>query len=229
MNTIKKNPYVYMQNISVAALCVCTLFFTASGCGKSEVEYDGDSSTWFPIGAKWQYQYYGGYGEDEIEQSELTVEKDTIVGRKNCRVLRGENSKDIVCVENGRVYYYFQNKFRKIFDFNVKEGDVVNFEFKTISTNGVGHLDKTIVLPFRIVRVSTKIIDGVELKVILASHNFKSGYRYFHSYTEKVGIELIDRNLEGLFPTKPEYALPDIYQTRLLWYKDNDIEYVSNN
>ncbi len=82
----------------------------------------------FPIGAEWHYEIgdiqppYGNYHHS-------IVEKDTIVAGKTGRLVVADNgNKEIVYEDSGRVYYFFKDKFRKIYDFNVKEGDTVEFE-----------------------------------------------------------------------------------------------------
>jgi len=179
---------------------------------------------WFPIGAKWYYHSvindYGG-----IYLDLLTVEKDTIVDGKTCRLIRGKNTEDIVYEEDGRVYYHFNDKFRKIYDFNVNEGDIVEFEFKT--KNEVTYLDTTIVLPMQIESISTRIIDGVELREISAFYVYletRLYWDYKHIYLEKIGVEYPPIQ-EGLFPVLPGWVTAEGY-TLLRCYHDPNIEYI---
>ena len=132
---------------------------------------------WFPIGAEWHFEW--GHEWSHLFPSSVwpvhryyVVEKDTVVEGKTCRLIRdGENNKEIVYEENGCVYYYFNDKFRKIYDMTVNEGDVVEFEFKTLSKYSSNMLlDTTITVPCRIEKISSKIVDGVELKVIRSSY-----------------------------------------------------------
>ena len=180
---------------------------------------------WFPIGATWHYQF-GTSGWIEERLRTFTVEKDTVVNGKNARVIRGENHVDVVHEEDGRVYYYFQGRFRKIFDFNVNVGDTIEFEFKT-TTDISPYLDTTIVLPMLIEKVSTRIIDSVELREITAFTipDPTSTLHHVHVYIEKIGVEYATIQ-EGIFPVMPGWGVPTVYATVLRCYQDGDIEYI---
>jgi hypothetical protein len=223
MNKTTINSFASLQRFAAAAVYIVALFFTMQGC--ENLSPNAQENDDWTSGAKWIYKY-SGQGE---KQFVFTVEKDTVIDGKSCRIIRGENSKDIVYEENGRVYYYFDNKFRKIYDFNVNVGDIVEFEFKTKDAEAT-HLNTTMVLPFRIERISTVIIDGVELREIAAFYAYDGDYYwdYRHVYLEKMGIESLGRHLEGIFPVCPDCVVPAIHQTRLLWYKDTDIEYIGD-
>ena len=164
----------------------------------------------------------------------FTVEKDTIVEGINCRVIVGENGRDIVYEKNGCVYYYFMNKFRKIYDFNVKAGDVVEFEFKTTDAPypyGEIVLNSTVTVPCEIEYVTTRVIDGITLREISAAYTIWGSEQLpnifdRHVYIEKAGITS-HKNIvsDGIFPVCPErYSSTTSY----LWfhyYQDRDIEY----
>ena len=195
--------------------------------GKTTVAYS--QTEWFPIGAKWCYEIWR-FQPERGTYFLFTVEKDTVVDGKNCRVIRGENSLDIVYEEEGRIYYYFNGKFRKIYDFNAKVGDTVEFEFKTQSPSS-SSLDTTIVLPFRIESIPTKIIDGVELREVRTNfvHDGTKGSVYTqHIYIEKIGVvhPYIISCDGGPFPVMPNLPTTADHVTRLQWYQDHDIEYI---
>ena len=123
----------------------------------------------------------------------FTVEKDTLVEGINCRLIAGKDGRHVVYEKKGRVYYYFMNKFRKIYDFNVKVGDVAEFEFKTSGAvdadEAIDRLNTTIVLPCRIESITTKVVDGISLsgidgrknaiKDFLAAGKFEDDVYYF--------------------------------------------------
>jgi len=222
-----KNPFE-MQKGVVAILCVvCTLFFMASGCEKHKPITQQEPPTLFPIGAKWLYANTAGGGGGIRYLVEFTVEKDTIVDGKNCRIIRGKNSRDIVYEDNGDVYYYFNDEFRKIYAYNVKVGDVVDFEFMTYSSNF--HLDTTIILPFIIERISTILVNGVELKQICAYNTSECDASIYHHYVDILGFELTGgQSLVGIFPINPVHHYLGMYHTQLLWYQDRNFEFVNN-
>ena len=187
---------------------------------------------WFPLGAKWYY-HSENTTAGNIQSHLFTVEKDTIVDGKNCRLVCGKNYADIVYEENGCVYYYFNKKFRKIYDFNVNEGDIVEFEFKTINTDipewWLNTFDTTIVLPMEIESITTRIVDGVELREISAFYindTPEAYWTYRHKYLEKIGVEHTEL-MDGIFPVHPGGAtVASVLFMRC--YHDPNIEYVSD-
>jgi len=185
---------------------------------------------WFPIGATWYYQF-GNAGWNERLLPTLTVEKDTVIDGRNARVVRSAETEDIVYENDGRVYYYFQGKFRKIFDFNVNVGDTVEFEFRTVNRNvSEWNLDTTIVLPMLIEEVSTRIIDGMELREISAYYVYEgvnSAWAFHHFYIEKIGVEFSSIQ-HGIFPVAPGWVIKPEDDTRLRCYRDNNIEHIAD-
>ena len=223
---VEKKPFAGERNIAVKCL-IYILYFMVFSCEKqsNDLEYECNTSNWFSIGSQWYFQYVSSQsGEDFFERTTFSVEKDTIVRGKACSIVRGVHSSEVVYVENGRVYYDFQNKFRKIYDFNVKVGDVVDFEFK-YSSDGTFDLDKTVVLRFRVDGISTIIVDGVELRRIYTSRR-SDNETFQHIYTERLGFEGNSFPFFGFFPSRPDRIVPAMFQTLLLWYQDNDIEYI---
>ena len=104
----------------------------------SDCQIEINSQTSFsPIGAEW---YYNCNANGNIMQSHLNrvvSEKDSIVEDNHCRVLSQyyDNStmaseKYILKQDRGKIYYYCQNKFNLLFDFDTEIGDIVEFTFK---------------------------------------------------------------------------------------------------
>jgi len=208
------------------------MLMTVIGCS----DFDGGDSRveWFPIGAEWRYYFYQQY------EMFFTVEKDTLVEGINCRVIAGKDGRHVVYEKKGRVYYYFMNKFRKIYDFNVKAGDVVEFEFKTSDAVDAGEaidrLNTTIVLPCRIESITTKVVDGIPLREISARYTYTGSdprlqFEYLHVYHEKVGNEYIGNSgpgilSDGFFPVCPEKVIPPAtIKVAFSHYIDHEIEY----
>jgi hypothetical protein len=173
-------------------------------------------STWFPIAAEWHYEC----DTDELNPTTYTVEKDTVVEGRVCRIIRGENGKscDIVYEEKGCIYYYFNDAFRKIYDINVKEGDTVDFELKKVHIESV----TTSVMPFRVNKVLSRVIDGVELKEVFAK-SINEGI--VHIYLERAGMELKSFPLGGIIPAylAPELVTTCDQRTQLIRYSDSEI------
>ena len=90
-----------------------------------------------PVGAEW---YYNCCANGNIAYSHLNYivsEKDSIIEENNCRVLKQyyDNSnivseKFIIKQEQGKVYYYHQDKFNLLFDYNAEINNIVEFTFK---------------------------------------------------------------------------------------------------
>ena len=115
------------RNLLLPMLLILAIGFSyCNKNGEKPEEPEEPKIKWFPIGATWCYKFNG---HPYTRQAVYTVEKDTVVDGIVCQIIRSENSIDIVYEENGRVYYYYNNKFRKIYDFNVNVGDIVEFEF----------------------------------------------------------------------------------------------------
>ena len=213
------------KTIFLYTTMLSAMLMTVIGCS----DFDGGDSRveWFPLGAEWDY-YLGS------KEMKFTVEKDTIVEGINCRVIVGENGRDIVYEKNGCVYYYFMNKFRKIYDFNVKAGDVVEFEFKKTDAPypyGEIVLNSTVTVPCEIEYVMTRVIDGITLREISAAYSIWGSEQLpsvfdRHVYIEKAGITS-HKNIvgDGIFPVCPERPPATTSYLRFHYYQDEDIEY----
>ena len=201
---------------------------------------------WFPIGTEWYYEWGGPSSVMPVLSKRYFAEKDTVVDGKTCRLIRGGNSKDILFEENGSVYYYFNNSFRKIYDFTVNEGDVVELELKSSSGINFRMMDSTMILPCTIQKIQTKTVDGVELKEICATYPFRyevapdvwlTEWGTFW-YLEKIGCErpgTLNPILLYAYPPGDEFIPyvcvsnnpPEVYH-RLRCYHDPDMEYITD-
>ena len=188
-----------------------------------------------PIGAQWYYKYIEKTQSGVLKyyNIQFTSEKDTIIEGKTCRIIRGNYLKsggipysEIIYEENGIVYYYFNNQFRKIFDFTVEEGDTVEFEFKGHS-NYSSVFDTTSIVQCLIEKIELITIDDIVLKKIFAKSlldSFSTTGYFNHIYYEKIGNEVIDWNF---FTVLNPPGLED-YSLRLNCYNDTDIHYTAN-
>ena len=97
-----------------------------------------DAQTEFaPIGAEWYYTFTVGGENPANHFNHVVSEKDTTIEGNNCRILRQyydyseiANEKYIIQQEQGKVYYYYQEQFNLLFDFDAEAGDTVKFTFK---------------------------------------------------------------------------------------------------
>lgn len=184
----------------------------------------------FPVGATWHYESVTDLTKPPIYRS-FTVEKDTVVAGKNARFIRDNyNNSDIVYEENGCVYYYFKDKFRKIYDFNVNVGDTVEFEFLTY-THQSSDLDTTLVLRYKIEKIQTKNIEGADLKEISTVYVGSNPHQYGliqYVYLEKIGVEHPHILDGGLFTVCPDKATIPENITRLRCYHDTEIDHIAD-
>jgi len=193
-----------------------------------------------PIGAMWNYE--SGYECYDSTQHFFIVERDTIVAEKNCRLIRNQlsNKEEIMYEEDGKVYYYFQNQFRKIYDFSVNVGDSVELEFKSITRYPNWPepfiLDTTFIAFCRVTDVKTTFINGVALKEITTrfsvTYEPEPGYvltgNVTFVYTEKIGIRrFYSLSFAGEFIPYVWYGIGGIPENyyKLKSYQDSDIEY----
>jgi hypothetical protein len=191
---------------------------------------------WFPIGAEWRYESGSTLSLNPVFNHHYIVEKDTVVEGKICRLIRGMNVKHVVYEENGCVYYYFNNKFRKIYDFTVNVGDIVDLEFKAAHIPFFRELDTTLIVSCNVEKVTTKFIDGIELKEIHTSYTIDveiSPNDWFTEtgqfiYLEKVGSEHLGQLGEEFIPHIMYLpSIPEDYYI-LEKYNDHQIEYISD-
>ena len=91
-----------------------------------------------PIGAEWYYNCCAEGGNILRSHFNYIVsEKDTVIEGNSCRVLRRysdnsniANGEYIIKQEKGKIYYYYQDKFNLLFDFDAKVNDTVEFTYK---------------------------------------------------------------------------------------------------
>ena len=175
-----------------------------------------------PLGARWYYQYVQG-------NSYVTFvsEKDTVVNTKNCKVIGNEHGKEIMYEEEGKVYYWYDAKFRKIFDFTVTVGDSVFFEVKASTRNSIIPLDTVIMIHCAVENISYVNTENIPLKVVTVSVSNKNKPDYYienwpstYTYYEKIGYshKYFILQISNWASTGEEI-------TSLRCYHDNDINY----
>lgn len=190
---------------------------------------------WFPVGAKWHYESGNTSPLNPVYSHHFIVEKDTVIEGKTCRLISGDNTKNAVYEENGCVYYFFNDKFRKMYDFSVDVGDVVDLEFKVYMSSH-GKFDTTLIIPCYVEKVISKFINGMELKEIHTSYSIdielspddlinQAGQ---FIYLEKVGCERPGLIGGEFIPHIGSIVQVPEYYYELKNYYDPYMEYVSN-
>ncbi len=191
-----------------------------------------------PIGTEWYYTYtFGCCPENHFNH--IISEKDTIIEGSSCRVLKqyydGSDTvseKYIVHQEQGKIYYYYQNQFNLLLDFDVEINDTIVFTFMYKEYNDNFPLGKDTVFSARfqvesitsdvqnLKTITTKIVneDIHELYGISVPPNEYNTY----SYTEKIGLY---REFMPVFDNLPHPA-EDVFRW-LRCYSDADFSFIS--
>ena len=72
---------------------------------------------WATIGTQWYYcRPYLPLSNPFYDFELFKVVKDTILQGKNCRLIKSDSSTEIQYREDGKVYYWFLNKFNLIYN-----------------------------------------------------------------------------------------------------------------
>jgi len=100
------------------------------------------SQNWFPIGATWYYNYREQQIFPAIGYTKYTVIKDTVVDSKPSKLIIQETVRYngdtlptnfiIVREENSKVYYYYNNTFRLMYDFTLNVGDTLAIDISRL-------------------------------------------------------------------------------------------------
>jgi len=219
--------------LSVLFVIICT-FATQNNYTYSQTEFA-------PIGAQWYYKDIDAIlpGVFKYSGIQFTSEKDSIVEGKICRIIRGNYLKngaipyyEIIYEENGIVYYYFNNQFRKIYDFTVQEGDTIDFEFKSNMRNS-RYLDTSIIVPCIVEKISIDTIDNIAIKTFHTrvqryEENFDFEWPIYHTYSEKFGKTFVDFHFCFFLVITNFITIPEVPYYVMNCYNDAAISYMAN-
>lgn len=179
---------------------------------------------WAPIGAEWYYSVPDEAGNPLNDYQRYISNRDTLIEGEICRVIQGRNHIQIMCMEDNKVYYRFNDGFRLIYDFDALVGDTISFDFKSFKPNSfvidttytvdciVDKIDTIIVNEMNLRRYQTSIIQREDLDFLV----FPSTY----TYTERIGYEY-EFMLVLRMPTTG-------FMTNLRCYSDKDINYITD-
>ena len=212
------------------------LFYLVSYNSKAQNE-------WFPLGAKW---YVNNHDIGDIYISRnchsydyYEVIKDTLVlGLNSKKVISKfyrcndkiiENPSFIVREEDRKVYYFEENDFKLMYDFNLNVGDVLDIPIINWVCDSV---DKAIVDSISTIEINGKVLIQQHLKIKL--------YNSFYEYQKYTITELIGRfdfDLEYGSSNKSLIFKPigdcspgpfGFFPTKLRCYEDNNIQFKQN-
>jgi hypothetical protein len=191
-----------------------------------------------PAGAEWYYTYtFGCCPENHFNH--IVSEKDTTVEETNCRVLRkyydnsnAANETYIIKQEQGKVYYYYQDRFNLLFDFDAEVNDIVEFTFMYKKYDDFplpSYKDTILSARFEIEDITTNVQNLKTFRTkVLDEDAPKLAFSYYldyrsYTYTEKIG-------LHGEFmPVFDNAAHPD--EEAFQWlrcYSDADFSFMSD-
>ena len=193
---------------------------------------------WAPIGAEW---YYNCCADGNIVYSHLNhivSYKDTVVEENSCRLLKQyyDNSniaseKYIIKQEQGKVYYYYQDKFNLLFDFDVEVNDIVEFTFMYREYVDVFPLplykDTILSARYQIESITTNAQNLKTFATKILEEDKFTDYGmeilpWYYSYTEKVGLH------SEFMPILDNLARPAIADFLMLrCYSDADFSFIS--
>ena len=185
--------------------------------------------TWAPIGAKWTYQVENAVNSG-IGFREWTSVSDTLIDGHNCKIIlrSGDPVKSdlsdslITYEENGVVYWWLNNQFSTLYDFNKLAG-----ESWTIMRDTCGVL-------ISVDSTSYETINGTELKTLYVSSD---DFAFTGKIIEHIGHTLMPNpyflyHCDGIFKDNYFYAGLRCYEDTTIGYHSFNIspscDYVTN-
>ena len=194
-----------------------------------------------PVGAEWYYTYAVGGENPANHFNRVVSEKDTIIEGNNCRVLRQyydnseiANEKYVIRQEQGKVYYYYQEQFNLLFDFDAETGDTVKFTFKyreydfdNWPFNQPLYKDTVLSARYVIDAITTNSYKLKTFKTIILEEDKYIVYNepvlpMFHNYTERIGYSSV------FIPMFDNAAHTADSQFILRCYSDANLSFVSD-
>lgn len=192
-----------------------------------------------PIGAEW---YYNCCANGNIAYSHfnyIVSETDSIIKGNNCRVLKQyyddsniASEKFIIKQEQGKVYYYHQNQFNLLFDFDVEVNDIVEFTFKYQKydyDNYSLYKDTLLSARYQVESITTNVqnLKTFTTKILEEDKFAVYGMEILpwdYSYTEKIG------HYYEFMPILDNLAHPAVDNFSMLrCYSDVDFSFVSDD
>jgi hypothetical protein len=150
-------------------------------------------NNWANLGSEWIYSVPNEIGNPLFNYERFATVKDTIVEDKICKLIRSSYSSEIMYGENDRVYYWFKNKFRLIYDFSSNIDDTIVFEFKSFSPNS-GIIDTAYKVKCIVEKIDTNNLGPIKLKRFTTSVIPDNSLNFLvwpsdYIYLEKIGYE----------------------------------------
>ena len=200
--------------------------------------WEGMEITDMDASAVWISEKWGEnnqWPECEVYKDVVKVVKDTIIGPRYCRVIGTSYNKKylpeselIVFQKEGRMYFYEDESWWLIYDFNAKVGDTVRYNLPRnymcyslfggeCITGPYHHLYENNPFLYYIRRIDTiYTAEGVPLRKY-DTDGLNVGAAYMGDMIENMG------SIDGLFGITINFALPECSLPKVLCYNDDDI------
>ncbi|MDR2057902.1 MAG: T9SS type A sorting domain-containing protein [Dysgonamonadaceae bacterium] len=195
-------------------------------------------SEFAPVGSEWYYTHTIAGCCPEHCFNHIISEKDTIVGGNSCRVIKQypdnsntANEKYIIKQEQGKVYYYYQDQFNLLFDFDAGVNDTIEFTFmykKYDAFPSPLYKDTILSVRFKVENITTNAQNLKTFRTKILDEDapkFHGVYYapYTYTYTEKIGWH------SEFIPMLDNAGHPDADIFRWLrCYSDADFSFVSD-
>lgn len=192
------------------------------------------SQNWFPIGATWYYNYREQQIFPAIGYTKYTVIKDTVVDSKPSKLIIQETVRYngdtlptnfiIVREENSKVYYYYNNTFRLMYDFTLNVGDTLAIDISSSYCDSVS--------PLIVDSIKNININGINLRV-----QYVKGIYYYSGVwqglvdtitfpiIEKVGNDVYNNSTNNFFFNPVCFVGEGFILNNLRCYIDSNILY----
>jgi hypothetical protein len=208
------------------------IILTFTFCGI--VRISNAQTVWAPVGAKWTYLTQD-YENDEWILTFFTSAKDTLVLDKICKKIDinrlsydiNSHNQDssykgyyLMYSENEKVYYFFNDTFRLLYDFSLNKGDTLYSYQPTFDSNVA--LNRYVIDSINYIQITGKLIKRQYLHTIDSTQ--LSDNRYFF---------LSGDILEGIGNTTYMFGETfytfDVFGPYLKCYSDSEISYSVTN
>lgn len=159
-----------------------TTFFILGEC---------NGQTWGRANSVWYYSQPNQIGNPQYSYNKYFIEKDTTINGKVCKKIANNFSPYFMYEESDQVYYWFNDSFHLIYDFNAATGDTVNFDFLSYSTSSVQY-DTTYSISCVLEEIDSILINSTyiktfDFKVLIDSSLSHITWISRYKYAEQIG------------------------------------------
>lgn len=190
-------------------------------------------NTFAPVGARWHYTTPCSGNNPDCGYYLFEAVKDTVLLGKNSTILSYsingqliENAQQILNYDSGKVYYFMNNSFQLLYDFNAQAGDTLILKMgpSYFTSGDTAGFYKVIVDSIRFINIS-----GVNLKTFfhhsLYDLTFEgAAWRYFGPVIERIGDLGLLFGHSVNFPTIDHLGWIRCYEDSSIYYNPSGIQ-----